>query len=185
MPKSLHVSRAAGTSACLGPCSHCRAARDSEPPGASHLGCRRNTNDLQRIDTPHIQRSANVGRGSRVRRSISSCRFAQFNAVAVHPLVMRVRADPRVLAAQVGMALDFSPRTEFTHSRSCHEQLGAILDRSLRRVLWAGSLHARHIGWAGAAQLIKLASAQASRPLEGNRRGQFIGDRRSVSWLQT
>ena len=74
-----------------------------------------NTNELQRIDTPHIQQPANVGRGSRVRGDIGSCRFAQFNSVAVHPLVIRVCSDPRVLAAQVGMALDFSPWIEFTH----------------------------------------------------------------------
>lgn len=64
---------------------------------------------FQRIDTPHIQPPANVGRGSRVRRSLGSCRFAQFNAVAVHPLVMRVRADPHVFGSPAGHGAGFFP----------------------------------------------------------------------------
>ncbi len=103
--------------------------------------------------------------GLAVWNRIGSCRFAQFNAVAIHRLAMRVRADPRVLAAQMGMALDLSPRIELARSGTRYEQLGTILCRSLRRLLWAGSLNGRHAGWAGAAPRLKVVPAQASRPL--------------------
>jgi len=106
-----------------------------------------------------------MGHGPCVWNRIGSRRFAQFNAVAIHRLAMRVRADPRVLAAQMGMALDLSPRIELARSGTRYEQLGTILCRSLRRLLWAGSLNGRHAGWAGAAPRLKVVPAQASRPL--------------------
>ena len=78
---------------------------------------------------------------------------------------MRVRADPRVVAAQMGVALDLSPRIELARSGTHYEELGTILCRSLRRVLWAASLHGRHTGRAGAAPHLEALSAQARRPL--------------------
>jgi hypothetical protein len=106
-----------------------------------------------------------MGRGPCVWNRIGSCRFAQFNAVAIHRLAMRVRSDPRVLAAQMGMAVDLSPRTELARSSTRYEQLGTILCRSLRRLLWAGSVHGGHAGCGGAALRLKVVPAQASRPL--------------------
>src|SRR5579859_3000876 len=105
-----------------------------------------------------------MDRGPCVWNRSGSCRFAQFNAVAIHRLAMRVRADPRVVAAQMGVALGLSPRIELARSGTHYEQLGTILCRSLRRVLWAGSLHGRHTGWAGATPRLKAVPAQASRP---------------------
>src|SRR5260370_37348334 len=102
-----------------------------------------------------------MGHGPRVWNRIGSRRFAQFNAVAIHRLAMRVRADPRVLAAQMGVALDLSPRIELARSGTRHEQLGTILCRSLRRRLWAGSLYGRHAGWARDVSRLQSSPAHA------------------------
>lgn len=107
-----------------------------------------------------------------------------FNAVAIHRLAICVRGDPSVLAAKMGVALDFSPRIVFAYNRTHYEQLGGILGRSLRRVLWAGSLHAGHAGWAGAAKDLKLVPGQASRSLkkQSARLGKEQMHGRSVNW---
>jgi hypothetical protein len=88
---------------------------------------------------------------------------------------MRVRGHPSTLAAQMGVALDLPPRIKFARSRALYEQLGAILGRSLRRVLWAGSRHAGHADWAGAAQGLKSDPAQANQALERQPEGLARG----------
>src|SRR5260370_28466205 len=102
-----------------------------------------------------------MGHGPCVWNRIGSRRFAQFNAVAIHRLAMRVRADPRVLAAQMGVALDLSPRIELARSGTRHEQMGNILCRSLRRLLLASSLHGRHACSAGAEPRHKVVPSHA------------------------
>src|SRR5260370_36513377 len=104
-----------------------------------------------------------MGDGPCVWNRIGSRRFAQFNAVAIHRRYMRVRADPRVLAAQMGVALELSPRIELARSGTRHEQLGTILCRSLLRLLWAASFHGRHAGRACAAGRLKPVPAQSCR----------------------
>src|SRR5882762_2211827 len=122
-----------------------------------------------------------MGYGSCAWNNISSCRFAQFNAVAVHRFAVRVRADSSVLASQMGVALDLSSRIKLARSGTRYQQLGALLGRSLRRVLWAGSHHAGHAGWARLAQRLKLVPAHAGRSLKRQTESLASGQMRGRS----
>ena len=86
--------------------------------------------------------------------------------MAVHSLALRVWCDACVLATQMGVAVDHSSGFEFARCGTHYEQMGIVLCRSLRRLLWVGSLDARRASWTGAAPRLKMVPAQASLPLK-------------------
>src|SRR6476646_10262704 len=86
-----------------------------------------------------------MGSQHRGRNTVRFCGSAKRNTVAPCSFAGVVRADPGVLAAEVGMAMDASSSRRSPRFRVTHQKLGAILGGSVRCVLRPGAGYAGYL----------------------------------------